>query len=155
VNDQGLPLEGLNYSLRSSAVLAWVNRQDAGHIRAVPRTLVTNLPSGPPVIPPAPAEPALRVPSPVPSTDSDLLEGEPLPSPTEAAVTPLSPPSPPDPKARAFEGPNGEKMYGVPNPTIDLHDALDHAREGYEALIERADRSVEEMDRLLDDYDNF
>ena len=46
-------------------------------------------------------------------------------------------------------------MYGVPNPTIDLDDALIQAREGYRALIERADKSVDEMDRLIDDYDNF
>jgi hypothetical protein len=46
-------------------------------------------------------------------------------------------------------------MYGVPNPSIDLHDALIQARKGYQALIERADESVDEMNRLLDDYDNF
>jgi hypothetical protein len=46
-------------------------------------------------------------------------------------------------------------MYGVPNPTIDLDDALIQARKGYRALIERADKSVDEMDRLMEDYDNF
>jgi hypothetical protein len=46
-------------------------------------------------------------------------------------------------------------MYGVPNPTIDLHEALVEARKGYQALTRRADESVDEMERLLDDYDNF
>ena len=46
-------------------------------------------------------------------------------------------------------------MYGVPNPTIDLDEALTQARQEYQALIERADESVDEMNRLLDDYDNF
>ena len=46
-------------------------------------------------------------------------------------------------------------MYGVPNPTIDLHDALVDVRKSYQALTERADESVDEMNRLLDDYDNF
>jgi hypothetical protein len=46
-------------------------------------------------------------------------------------------------------------MYGVPNPTLDLHDALIQARKEYQALTERADESVDEMNRRLDDYDNF
>jgi len=73
-------------------------------------------------------------------------------------VTPLAerpPPPPAEPEAREFKGPDGETMYGVPNPSIDLDDALIQAREEYQALIERADESVDEMNRLLDDYDNF
>ena len=46
-------------------------------------------------------------------------------------------------------------MYGVPNPEIDLDEALVRVRQQYQALIQRADESVEEMDRMLDDYDNF
>ena len=82
------------------------------------------------------------------------IEPDPDPEPLAKPVMPV--PAPPaDPKAREFEGANGEKMYGVPNPTIDLHEALVEARKGYQKLIKRADDSVDEMDRLLDDYDNF
>lgn len=73
--------------------------------------------------------------------------------PSKATRAVLPPPA--EPEAREFKGPDGESMYGVPNPTIDLHDALPHARKGYQALIDRADESVDEMNRLLDDYGNF
>jgi hypothetical protein len=38
---------------------------------------------------------------------------------------------------------------------MDLHEFLLEARRGYEALTRRADESVDEMNRMLDDYDNF
>lgn len=173
VNDQGLPLEGLNYSLRSSFALNWVNRQGVARLRATPRMLVANPePSGMRPEPPAPSttsptpetsrmeEP--RATSPVETVDAEptpepRVEPAHVPEPTVEPVAPRPEPAAPqaDPKAREFEGANGEKMYGVPNPTIDLHEALVHARKGYQALIERADDSVEEMDRMIDDYDNF
>ncbi len=162
VNDQGLPLEGLNYSLRSSFALNWVNQQGVARVSAVSRTMVSNPePSGmaPAITPapqakPRPVEKADTEPAPAPAPKA---EPAPDPKPMAKPVVPqAAPPAPPaDPKAREFEGANGEKMYGVPNPTIDLHEALVEARKGYQALIERADDSVEEMDRLLDDYDNF
>ena len=161
VNEQGLPLEGLNYSLRSSFALNWVNQQGVTRISAVPRMLVANPePSGMRPAPPAPSTtpPIPEASSPVESADPEprhepRVEPTPDPEPVPPQTTRVAPPA--DPKAREFEGANGEKMYGVPNPTIDLHEALVEARKGYQALIERADESVQEMDRLLDDYDNF
>jgi serine protease Do len=153
VNEQGLPLEGLNYSLRSSFAVNWVNEQGVTLISAVPRTMVSNAEPirTPPVIKEEP-----RV---TPPAETAHLEGhdEPRVEPrTESRPIAPPPPAPPaEANAREFEGANGEKMYGVPNPTIDLHEALVDVRKDYQALIERADDSVEEMDRLLDDYDNF
>jgi serine protease Do len=172
VNEQGLPLEGLNYSLRSSLALAWINQQGVAHVNAVSRSSVSDVAP----TPPAPSASVAPVTAPEPqaasvtSTDSvdpapqAQPQAEPEPEPDLAPpVAPLAerspPPAPgppaPEPEAREFTGPNGETMYGVPNPTIDLDEALTQARQGYQALIERADESADEMNRLLDDYDNF
>lgn len=140
VNEQGLPLEGLNYSLRSSFALDWINQQGVARVSAVSRASVA-------------------VVAPVASTSTTPTNPPPpQPAPVAPRVTETTAPStlePAEPEAREFKGPHGETMYGVPNPTIDLHDALLQARKGYQALIERADESVDEMNRLLDDYDNF
>jgi S1-C subfamily serine protease len=165
VNDQGLPLEGLNYSLRSSLALAWVNQQGVARVAAVSRaSSAESRPAPPPTSAPQ-EEPAPRVvPEPVPEPEVERaqspapeprVEVEPEPAPPrvqapEPRVDPV-----PEPEAREFVGPEGETMYGVPNPDVDLDEALLYAREGYQKLIERADESVREMDRLFDDYDNF
>jgi serine protease Do len=170
VNEQGLPLEGLNYSLRSSLALAWINQQGVAHVNAVSRSSVSDVAP----TPPAPSASVAPVTAPEPqaasatSTDSvdpapqaqPQAEPEPDLTPPVAPLAERSPPPAPgppapEPEAREFTGPNGETMYGVPNPTIDLDEALTQARQEYQALTERADESVDEMNRLLDDYDNF
>jgi serine protease Do len=172
VNDQGLPLEGLNYSLRSSVVLSWVNQQGVAHVSVVSRASDTVLEPAPT----SPAPPAPRLASETPPRTVPIIEPtveatveptelaprvepeiapEPVPSVAPRAGARAAPPPPAEPKAREFKGPAGETMYGVPNPTIDLDDALIQARKAYQALIERADESVDEMNRLIDDYDNF
>ncbi len=162
VNDEGLPLEGLNYSLRSSMVLSWVNRQGIVRVNAVSRaatpvTATTTTPA------PTPRREAVAPPSIVATAEprSELADAAPrvepvhAPDPIPQPQPKMAPPPPSDPGVREFEGPHGETMYGVPNPTIDLDDALIQARKSYEMLIERADESIQEMDRLIDDYDNF
>jgi S1-C subfamily serine protease len=186
VNDQGLPLEGLNYSLRSSLALAWVNQQGVAQIRSVsrssaatpaPQTSAASTSASPspaeptPVLPPGaepsePAIPQMESADPTPPTEPDARPDlPPTPAPTAQLDLPpppaptaqldLPPPPPPEPEAREFKGPDGETMYGVPNPTIDLHEALIQVRQEYQELTERADESVNEMNRLMDDYDNF
>jgi serine protease Do len=161
VNEQGLPLEGLNYSLRSSLALAWVKKQGIA-VNAVPRTVASNTaPQAPTITPPRvePSPPPRAEPFPPPV--EPMPQAEPQPTPPNPPAPPSithpepSPPPPPEPEAREFKGPNGETMYGVPNPEIDLSDALKEARKGYQALIERADQSIDEMNKALDDYDNF
>jgi serine protease Do len=157
VNEQGLPLEGLNYSLRSAFAMNWVNGQGITRINAVPRTTVSNPePSGMPPV--NTQEPRVTQPAEtahLESLDEPRVNPTPEPRREPKPIAPQAAPPPAEPNAREFEGANGEKMYGVPNPTIDLHEALVEARKGYQALIERADESVDEMDRLMDDYDNF
>ena len=46
-------------------------------------------------------------------------------------------------------------MYGVPNLENDLAESLMQVREAYAELTERRDESIEEMEDLFDDYDNF
>jgi serine protease Do len=155
VNEQGLPLEGLNYSLRSSLALAWINQQSVVNLSAVSRGSGTvGVPA--PTTTPLAASGLVNRPSPQ-SASVTPRGAEPTDAPTiEPAMEPVVRVEPePESKARAFEGPDGAKMYGVPNPTLDLHDALIQARKEYQALTERADESVDEMNRRLDDYDNF
>jgi serine protease Do len=174
VNDQGLPLEGLNYSVRSSLALAWINQQGVAQIRPIsrgsdakpaPPTSAASTSAGPSSPQPAPAvprgeepsEPAIAQMDSADPTPPVELEADPgLTPPPALKVEPdLPPPPAPEPEAREFRGSDGETMYGVPNPTIDLHEALIQARQEYQALTERADESVDEMNRLMDDYDNF
>jgi serine protease Do len=160
-NAAGLPLEGLNYSLRSALALRWVNQQGVSRVAAVSRATMADA-SPPPAPAPAPRPtPAPSRPAPEPEP-APTLEPEPEPrarqSEPEPPPAPAPPPSPepePDPGAREFVGPDGSTMYGVPNPDIDLHEALTRARKQYADLIKRADDSIDEMDRMIDDYDNF
>ncbi len=184
VNEQGLPLEGLNYSLRSSLALAWVNRQGAGRVGSVSRASARATapspapapraePSPAPRAEPAPApraepEPAPRA-EPTPEREpeprgdvapSRMLGDEPSPAPAERTpapqrAEPLPPPPPAEPEAREFVGPDGTRMYGVPNLENDLNDSLKQVREAYSELTKRRDKSIDEMEKLFDDYDNF
>jgi serine protease Do len=174
VNDQGLPLEGLNYSLRSSLALAWINQQGVAQMRPIsrgsdakpaPPTSAASTSAGPsspqptPTVPRGaePSEPAIakmESADPTPPVEVEAESGL-TPPPVLRTEPDLPPPPAPEPEAREFTGPDGQTMYGVPNPTIDLHEALIQARQEYQALTERADESVDEMNRLMDDYDNF
>lgn len=171
-NEQGLPLEGLNYSLRSALALEWVNRQGATRVAAISRSAADRVPApAPSSVAPTPAPAPREEPAPAPRRAEPAppaTGSSPPPRTTGGGASDSEPPSPPpversspelspefSPEPREFEGPDGETMYGVPNPDVDLDEALLHAREGYRELIERADESVREMDRLLDDYDDF
>jgi len=141
VNEQGLPLEGLNYSLRASLALAWVNGQGATTLASVARGNLAATPA--PVQTPAPRS-----------------ESPPTPTPQAQPEAPPAPryepaPAPPEPEAREFTAPDGTQMYGVPNVENDLDESLQQARTAYEELTARRDKSIKEMDKLFDGYDNF
>ena len=175
VNEQGLPLEGLNYSLRSSVVLAWVNRQGVRRVSSVSRAsaggtgpVPTPVPRSEPAPAPepapqeAPAPPSEPAPEPPSLAEDDALAkpapeplAEPEPRPAEPEPPALASPPPPEPEAREFVAPNGTRMYGVPNLENDLAESLMQVREAYAELTERRDESIEEMEDLFDDYDNF
>ena len=153
VNEQGLPLEGLNYSLRASLALAWVNRQGATRVAAVARENMAATPAPAPA--PAPRAESTPTPAPQAQPEAPLVPRyEPAPAPpVRAPVAP--PPPPPEPEAREFTAPDGTQMYGVPNIENDLDESLQQARTAYEELTARRDKSIKEMDELFDDYDNF
>jgi serine protease Do len=159
VNAEGLPLEGLNYSLRSSLALTWMQRQGFRDLAAVSRAggrapaAATETSPAVPDRPPA-APPARRPSGSSPSVPTHEPESPPTPRALPDSSPPVEHPAP-EPRARAFEGPDGESMYGVPNPDIDLDEALLRARERYREVIDRADESVREMESRFDDYDNF
>lgn len=175
VNEQGLPLEGLNYSQRSSVALAWVNRQGVRRVRSVSRAsavatapVPTPVPRSEPAPAPepapqeAPAPPSEPAPEPPSLAEDDSLANpapeplaEPEPRPAEPEPPMLASPPPPEPEAREFVAPDGTRMYGVPNLENDLAESLMQVREAYAELTERRDESIEEMEDLFDDYDNF
>jgi serine protease Do len=148
VNNQGVPLEGLNYSLRSSLALEWVNRQGVARVSAVARSSAVAEPA--PV--PLRAEPA-------PSRARARLE-PPRPEPPLESASELyrAAPPPPEREAREFSAPDGTEMYGVPNPDNDLHESLQQARKDYSALLKRAGEAFEDLKdggKFDDAYDNF
>ncbi len=124
VNAQGLPLEGLNYSLRSALARRWMASQGvevpiAGSTR--PRS--------------APA-PAAREPEP------ERRRPEVSPVPQREAAPASVPPAAQD-QPHEFTGPSGEKMYGVPDHDFDLmgaHKAV------YEAAVKHANDAFDELD---------
>lgn len=153
VNEQGLPLEGLNYSLRSALAIDWVNRQGVTRVSSVSRSQAAPAPPAP-----APVAPSRETPSPSVPEPSAPAESAPAPAPAPAPpqrAEPLPPPPPPEPEAREFTTPDGTRMYGVPNLENDLNDSLSQVREAWAELTGRRDESIEEMDALFDDYDNF
>lgn len=156
VNEQGLPLEGLNYSLRSSLALRWVNQQGVTRVAAVARSSVAAEKPAPSRPAPAPERPTLSTPEPSPEPARPSAPRiEPTPPPVAPRPTPPAPEPEPEPEAREFKTPDGTKMYGVPNMENDLDEALQQARKAYAEVLKRADKSVRELESAIDDYDNF
>jgi serine protease Do len=130
VNAQGLPLEGLNYSLRSNLVRQWLGEQGVKVAVATPVQQQT---------PPTPSEPAL------PAEPEPAVPAEPKrkPAPPSEPV-PLEPPGPSQPdQPRTFQGPNGEEMYGVPQRDFSLMGA---SKEVYERVFQKANEAFDELD---------
>jgi serine protease Do len=149
VNAEGLPLEGLNYSLRSSLALSWLNRQGTVRVDAVSRvSAAARAPATPATTPPAPRPVAPAAP-PAPVVPQAAA---PAPAPTPE---PPARPQAPAPEARTFTTPDGTEMYGVPNFESNLADSLKDVRKAYAEITKRRDQSINEMEGLFDDYDNF
>jgi hypothetical protein len=132
VSDSGLPLEGLNYSLRGNVVLAWLSDHGVQVAMRDRSIEVTSNPTPRETVPAAePAEP------------------QPVPRPA-APATPEPPRAQPPPSAgeepRRFEGPDGEQMYGVPDRSFD-HDGLKNE------LYARARKNAADAFDELDDMD--
>ena len=167
VNDQGLPLEGLNYSLRSSLALRWVNQQGVTRVAAIRRA---NSPA------PAPA-PAPTRPAPAPQRpEAPALEPEEEPEPRAAAperpappppVAPRPTPPPPEPqgvrRGHQTRGPVGPRARGCLRRLRQLlvwrsgcvANLLPrkHAREPFPGFDERQRARFEERARCLGGLD--
>ncbi len=141
VNAQGLPLEGLNYSLRSRLVQRWLGRQGVQVAVATP----VQESMGPAATSPAPprADPA-PVPEPAPAARPEPeVRTDPKPP---APVIPhgrIKTPMPQPDEPRAFKGPNGEEMYGIPQRDFSLMGA--HA-EIYEQAFKNANKAFDALD---------
>ncbi len=134
VNKQGLPLEGLNYSLRSRFVRDWMGRQG---VRVAYATAVQQdpVPAASPPSQPTQAEPAQSAPMrPEPEVRID---------PVAPIVPSAKTPKPQPDESRAFKGPNGEQMYGVPQRNFSLMGA---SKEVYERAFKKANEAFDELD---------
>ena len=142
-----------------------MNRQGAGRVGSVSRASAQAIAPAPvpspepvPRVEPAPRAAAAPESSPEPSeaiAPARMLGDAPAPAspPRNAERVPPAPPV--EPEAREFVGPDGTRMYGVPNLENDLNESLMQVRESYAELTKRRDQSIEEMEKLFDDYDNF
>ena len=145
VNSQGLPLEGLNYSLRSSLVHAWLaqNGVRVSYAQPVQQAAAPQ---------PVPAQPSQAEPAQAPPSQPSQAQ-PPQAQPPQAQLEPpmqpvpeLAPPAP-EPSGsdapRAFKGPNGEEMYGVPQRDFSLMGA---AAAVYQAAFENANKAFDSLD---------
>ena len=96
VNAQGLPLEGLNYSLRSELARRWLDGLDV-------RVAIS-------------AAPAAAAPSRTDRTRASDSNTRPASKPRRGAVT--------DDGARSYRTREGKMAFGVPNPDFDLEGTL-------------------------------
>jgi S1-C subfamily serine protease len=137
MSDSGLPLEGLNYSLRGDAVRDWLQRHGVA-VATTPRAReaaaarAAEPPSGPVAVEPTGQQPEVAPPS----------AGAPAPT----APAPDSAPPGGAQAPRAFTGPDGEEMFGVPDRSF--------SREKLEnELYQRARRNAAGAFRELDAQD--
>jgi serine protease Do len=140
VNKQGLPLEGLNYSLRSSLARNWMASRGVQVAMAEPVADRYEAPAAPSQPAPAPrSEPAAE-----PQWDTP-----PAPTPAPTPTTPESAPQmrndPPTVKdePREFTGPRGERMYGVPDRDFTLKKA---GRVLWQKVMKNAEGAFDDLD---------
>jgi V8-like Glu-specific endopeptidase len=132
VSDSGMPLEGLNYSLRGHRVRKWLAShgvqvaEDGGSARASA--------SPAPRAAEPPAEPAKPAPKPAPPSAGRTAPAADEPAPAEPA------------EPRTFSGPQGEEMFGVPDRGF-THERLQNE------LYARARRNAADAFGELDDTD--
>ena len=137
VNAQGLPLEGLNYSLRGSLVLEWLGAQ------GVPLTAARRAAAAPAPSQPA-HEPVDEPPSGEPPSPPRVAQSESTPTPTPA---PSDTGQAGDDEPRLFEGEDGETFYGYPNRNrrFELDASL---KEAYKKARENAADAFDELDSM-------
>jgi S1-C subfamily serine protease len=136
VNKEGLPLEGLNYSLQSRLVHGWLGQQGVRLALATP----VNEPN-PAAQPPAPPAPPQAEPEPTPPP----VQPPPEPEPQVPQGSPGPEPQPEEP--RAFKGPKGEEMYGVPQPDFSLMGA---SKAAYEKAFKNAQKAFDNLEAEFD-----
>jgi hypothetical protein len=143
VNAQGLPLEGLNYSLRSSLVRDWLGRNG---VRIAFAASAQSAPVQQQVVPDA----RPPVPEPAPQAQGQSPgQGQPEPAePTPAPPVRMAPEPSANPKStpdepRAFKGPNGEEMYGIPQRDFSLMGA---SAEVYDQAFQNANEAFDSLD---------
>jgi serine protease Do len=139
----GTPLIGLNFSVKSNAVRAWLDGQGVEVASAwEPTRWAARVP------PPAREEPVPTPPAPEPDAEDEVRPRAQLPpqdlAPGARPPAPPAPAPPPPRKApREFRGPRGETMYGVPDLDFDL-DRVE--ADLYARSRRNAERAQDELD---------
>jgi V8-like Glu-specific endopeptidase len=132
VSDSGMPLEGLNYSLRGHLVRKWLASHGVQVAEGSGSARASAYP--PPRAAEPPAEPAPPAPEPAPPSAGRSAPAADEPAPAEPATP------------RTFSGPQGEEMFGVPDPGF-THERLQNE------LYARARRNAADAFGELDDTD--
>jgi len=148
VNAQGLPLEGLNYSLRSKLARRWLAKQGVPVALASRPAAAPSAPTPSPQVEPQPRqpEPSAEPSQPTPRRPEPIvtLEPEPtIPTEPEPSREPSPQPDPSDDAPRSFKGPDGETMFGVPNRKFDFDGA---GKIVYKQAVKHADDAFDELD---------
>lgn len=171
----GTPLEGLNYSLRSHAILRWLNEHgyrapatigpstesetgpiaDSTPVQPVPsdRDVVKEPKTAPPpsTTSPAAASPEFPASDKETSEPTDRLVAEPSGSTIASPPVPSTRQAATKPKAiqpRTFKGPRGETMFGIPQKGFNLNVTL---RGMIPQVQKNADNAFQELDEVGSD----
>lgn len=150
-NDEGMALEGLNYSLRGALILEWLEGEGVA-LKAIERheeggESPAEIGDTASVQDPWEDEREIVDAPPIsPSNELPSFEAVQVPEEEGFATTESVDPAPiaPEPRPQAFEGEQGESLYGVPNERFELHGAM---REAYRATLENADEAFSDLEQ--------
>lgn len=152
---------GLNFSVKSDQARTWLARQ--GIQVSLASTDLAEAPSasedgaaGSSGATPTPGAPRAPAPRPEPSPPPEAApepradaETRPAPPPPPSEPAPSAPPEEPAPP-RAFTGPKGETMFGVPDEDFDI----DRVEKDLAARVRaKAARQFDELDAEMEDFD--
>ena len=141
VNQEGLPLEGLNYSVRSQLAMSWMQNNGV-NVAIAPATAAPAM--SPATTPPASTTPP--APAAPPASTTRSAPTRPAPQTSEQQAPPPRPP-PVEDEAREFQGREGEMMFGVPNKKYEPKVVNRMGRDLWNRAVANADKSFDDLDK--------
>jgi serine protease Do len=147
---------GLNFSVKSDQARVWLSRQGIqvalASAQVAEATPPPSEPARPPaaaVVPPSGRGSETAEPAPEPRTEATPPPPAPQPEP-RAEPAPPPPPAPEAQRPREFTGPQGERMFGVPEKDFDL----DRVEKGLAARVrKKAAKQFDELDAEMEGFE--